>query len=426
MNPFYAALPMALALSLFGCREAQVREPKLEKMSPRSAASQLKPLSRDVFRGICLAHTYEDNGAAGYGTETSRRTLREIRGLGANWVSLTPFAFMKHRHATQVMLIDELSKQWSKQNAPRGIRGETDEVMRREIRAARELGLKVQIKPHIWMLDGSWRGKLDPGAASAMGARERSASNEASTRKTPAGEPPAGELPAEETPAKKTPAKKTPAKKTEWSAFWASYRAFLLHYAHMAARHGASMLVIGVELDHTMRFEPQWRSLISDVRRVYDGSLVYAANWDAVDKVPIWDALDYVGVQFYPPLARKKNASEATMNKTLARSLDSLERLSKRTQKPVIFTEVGFRAVADTALRPHEWPDPKNRNVDESAQAQTYRVFFRGIQKRRWAAGVFLWKWFTDPNTNEEGPAGFSPRNKRAQKILERAFYVPR
>ena len=55
------------------------------------------------------------------------------------------------------------------------------------------------------------------------------------------------------------------------------------------------------------------RHLVAEVRAIYGGKLVYAANWDEIDRVRFWDALDYVGVQLYAPLARRADESDEAM-----------------------------------------------------------------------------------------------------------------
>jgi hypothetical protein len=46
--------------------------------------------------------------------------------------------------------------------------------------------------------------------------------------------------------------------------------------------------------------------LIKKVRAVYSGKLTYAENWDCIDKVLFWDQLDYIGVDAYFPISKKK------------------------------------------------------------------------------------------------------------------------
>ena len=321
-------------------------------------------LPEGVQQGVCVAHNYQRKGRRGYGSATSLETLKELRALGVEWVSLTPFGFMRSLSDPEVHPIG---------NVPAG---ETDDRMRKEIRAAKKLGLHVLLKPHIWIIGGAWRGNIDPGSAAA------------------------------------------------WSQWFKSYERWILHYAELAAEEGADELVIGVELKSTeRRFQDRWRRLAAKVRKRFKGNITYSANWDDASRVPWWDAVDYISVQFYPPLADKGDATHAEVTQRLNARLDELESLANAQKQRVSFTEVGFRSAPGAHVHPHEWPERANAQAaDVGVQALGYRVFLRSIQDRPWVRGVYWWKWFTDPKTAEEGPTGFSPRKKPAEGVLRAAY----
>jgi hypothetical protein len=89
----------------------------------------------------------------------------------------------------------------------------------------------------------------------------------------------------------------------------------------------------------------------------------------------------------------------------------------------VLFTEVGYRAASDALVHPHEWPERKAEvRFDARAQATGYQTLIEAVRTRPWVQGLYWWKWFTDPKTAEEGPAGFSPRGKLAETILRAAY----
>ena len=330
---------------------------------PRCAAG-VAPLPSRIERGMCLAHNYQRGGSRGYGSETSRATLVELESLGVEWVSITPFGFMQRLDEPTVHSIG-------------GYRaGETDERVIREIEAANALGLHVLLKPHIWVVDGQWRGHIDFD------------------------------------------------EDARWKQWFEAYETWILHYADLAEAHGVEGLVIGVELRSTeRRFERRWRKLVRRIRQRFRGKLTYAANWDDAASLPWWDAIDFVGVQFYPPLASAQGASRASIDATLRARLDDLEKLSADVDRPVIFTEVGFRTANDALTRPHAWPERSGDvTIDPRVQALGYRSFLDAIRTRNWVSGVYWWKWFTDPKTTEEGPSGFSPRGKPAESILRAAY----
>jgi hypothetical protein len=66
---------------------------------------------------------------------------------------------------------------------------------------------------------------------------------------------------------------------------------------------------------NTTEREDEWRALISNIRKVYSGKLIYAANFhEEYEHVKFWDALDYIGVQAYFSLAIKQEGNVARIS----------------------------------------------------------------------------------------------------------------
>lgn len=340
-------------------------EPRVEpNLEPSGCASAVPALGAHVARGVCYAHEYRDQGARGYGSTTSAATLDELRALGVDTVSLTPFAFMRALDVPEIQLAGSHAS------------AETDERLTREVAACRARGLRVMLKPHLWVQGGAWVGTI------AM--RDDA----------------------------------------DWTRWLASYRAFVLHYARFAATHALPSFVIGVELDPiVIRFESFFRELVAEVRAIYDGELLYAANWDRAVDVGLWDAVDAIGVQFYPPLADVPDAPREALDTRLAHYMSVLQTLHRRTQRPIVFTEVGYRSAPGAEVRPHAWPEhDAERVVSFATQHRAYEAFFASLRGNEFVRGVYVWKWFTDPETRDEGPDGFSPRGKPAEAVLRAAY----
>lgn len=324
-----------------------------------SPAADARKDAEPFQRGVCYAHAWRGGGDDGYGSTTSQKTLERLQRLGVGWISLTPFGFMQSTRAVEIRVA-----------GARGP-GESDERMRREVEHAHALGIKVALKPHLWIRHGEWQGDLV------------FASDDA------------------------------------WRAWFTSYRAFILHYAALAERDHYDMLVIGTELKSATACDPEcWRALIAELRGVYHGPLTYAANWDEAERVPFWSALDFIGIDAYAPIAKKSGAAEPELCLAWNALARSLEALSKRTGKRVILTELGYRATRDAAMAPATWPesDP-NPQFDGAEQASCFRAAFSTLWGKRWLAGVYVWKWFTD-SRDENGPTDFSPADKPAESVI--------
>ncbi len=311
-------------------------------------------------RGVCYASAWR--GDAGYGSAISARTLERLRKLGVEWISLTPFGFMESTDAVEVHL-----------NDARG--PESDERLQREVVSAHKLGMKVALKPHLWIRHGAWQGDL------------KWANDDA------------------------------------WRKWFASYRSFILHYAERAERDHYDLLVLGTELKSATACDQKcWRGLIADMRHAYHGALTYAANWDEAEAVPFWDALDFVGVDAYAPIAQKRGASDEELCLAWGSLARQLESLSRRTGKRILLTEIGYRDARDAALSPATWPE-KDRNAvaDPAHQASCFRAGFSALWGRPWLAGIYIWKVFTDDKT-EQGATDFAISGKPAEQVV-REFY---
>ncbi|MEO0341783.1 MAG: hypothetical protein AAF242_21590, partial [Bacteroidota bacterium] len=142
----------------------------------------------------------------------------------------------------------------------------------RRINWAKAKGFQVMIKPHVWLMNadnGKWRSDI------AMQSE------------------------------------------ADWDKWFGRYEFEILAFAELAQQVGAGAYCIGAELQQTVIQQPdRWRTLIRKVRTIYNGPLVYAANWnEELEQLTFWDELDYIGVQAYFPLVDKNNPSLESLEK---------------------------------------------------------------------------------------------------------------
>lgn len=333
------------------------------------AASPVRPapraLPRDFQRGVCYAHLHALG--TGYGSAQSRKTLLRLRALGVDCVSLTPFGYMQRVTWPHVRMPRDPSL--------------GDSLLLRELATIRGLGMRALLKPHLWSRDfyrGHWTGEIAMGSAG------------------------------------------------DWNSWFADYGRFLLHYAGIAEQGCAYALCIGAELGTATRERPEdFRRLIKRVRRVFHGKLTYAANWhDEFERIPFWDALDWIGVNAYFDLSQADTPTVAEIERAWGPVAERLHLLSARWERPVVLTEVGFRSVSHPAARTYSWQelDPDGR-LDLEAQRACYEGTFRALWGRPWLSGLYWWKWYTAPEGEEEGTAlDFTPEGKPAERVLARYY----
>jgi hypothetical protein len=155
----------------------------------------------------------------------------------------------------------------------------------------------------------------------------------------------------------------------------------------LARTSGARLVVIGTKLMSMSRHTAQWRELVARVRAPFPGRVTFAANQLAgASKIAFWDALDYVGIDAYMPLAANNpnptvdelvRAWTEFRDETGVRHhyLDQIGALQRRTRKPVLFTELGYRSGLGTAARPWDWDS--SLVAAQEPQARAYEAAFR-------------------------------------------------
>lgn len=279
----------------------------------------------------------------GFSSPQARAAIAQLAATGVRDAVFAPVVYQDTKTSSEV--------------AANALKTPSDDSLLAGMRYALSLGLRVGVKPHVDVHDGSFRGEIAP---------------------------------------------------DDPQAWFTSYEAVLLRYARLAQTAGAQLLVIGTELNKLQEDADRWRRLIRDVRGVYRGRLAYAANWSpGPAAVQFWDALDYVGVDAYWPLSTPTpQPSVAQLVAAWAPYVRDLAQVARKTGKPALLTEVGFPARAGSHANPAN-PDGGGADIDRAAQARAYEAVYRAWRGVPELRGVLWWEWSTD--ARDVVPGGYSP-----------------
>ena len=307
------------------------------------------------FKGLSVVAPKQDVGNQPY---------CDLRSIGANAVAVIPFGFSRQGQAK--VQYDYADWQWW---------GETKKGAERSIEYAHSEGLKVMLKPQIY-IPGSWPGAVDF---------------------------------VEE----------------DWTKWEASYRTFILDFARIAQRQQVEVFCIGTELDlAAIKRSRFWLDLIKELRGVYKGQLTYAANWDKYDQIDFWADLDFIGIDAYFPLLDKKDARVRDLKKAWSNHVNGMELLVQKYNKPVLFTEYGYLSVDNCAFE--NWTlEAKRRSLAANEQAQdiAFEALYSTFAEKDWWAGGFVWKWYIDEGTRERRPeTDYTPQAKKAFYTIKKWY----
>jgi hypothetical protein len=285
------------------------------------------------------------------------QSMRNLRQLGVDTVALNVFWFQ-----------DKVSSTAIAEDAGRF--SITESAARHAIRSIKSLGMDVLLKPQVDVRDGAWRGTINPAPA-------------------------------------------------DRSAWFGSYGEFINTWAAIARDEGAIGLSVGTEMNAVQRHDVEWRAVVASARGRFGGWLTYSANWDAYQNVPFWDALDVVGIDAYFPLSRSDNPTAAELRHSwtrLATTIADWRSSNGFGDRPVIFSEVGYRSVHGAARRPYRFGAAGA--VDLRTQADAYEALLSVMTHQPWFGGAFFWNWLPDPAAGGPLDVDYTPQNKPAEAVL--------
>ena len=326
--------------------------------SPSSPTPTPTPQAgRFEYGGVTHVAWWHDEYATPAGTDARRA----LAGTGVRWAGVLNTWYMERRNANGIR--------------PLADRSNDDDAVRRAIDEMHALGLKVMLKPHVDVEDGTWRGQIAP---------------------------------------------------TDPARWFESYGAFLEHHAAIAAEKNVALLCIGTELVSMSgsRYAGEWASLIARVRVIYGGLLTYAANAvepaDEFTSVSFWGRLDLLGADVYTPLTDRTSPTRAELVAGWRRNryghdmVAALRNFQQAHGKPLVFTEIGYRS-GDGANRT-PWDYGASMAPDPGEQADCYAAMYEVFSGETWMKGPFWWAWDVSPPA--AGDTGYSPRGKPAEDVL--------
>ncbi len=298
--------------------------------------------------------------------EVAQEHVEEILKIHANSAAVMPFGFIRDLGSPDIIFDTE--RQWF---------GETTKGAKQYIQMLKKNGVAVMVKPQLWVSRGAFTGTI------SMATQE------------------------------------------DWQQLERSYEQFILAYAQLAQETNVPIFCIGTELEQFVAHRPTyWTALIKKIRAVYTGKLTYAANWDEYKRTPFWKELDYIGIDAYFPLSEAKTPTVNELREGWQPWKEKIRTLAKTVNRPVLFTEFGYRSMDYTAKKP--WlVDRSEEGVNMIAQVNSKEAIFEEFWTEDWFAGGYLWKWFIHhENSGGVTDNRFTPQNKPAQRTVAKHYQL--
>ncbi len=300
-----------------------------------------------------------------FSSSESDESLRLLAETNTEWIAIC-FAWAQSNTKSYDIRVDP-------------VRTATTESVQHAITTAHSLGFKVMLKPMVDTLEEEqsqgyptvWRGEIQPSA--------------------------------------------------EW---FESYSNFINSFAEFAEENDVELFSVGCELKGTTGAKEEWEKVIAGVRERYSGPIIYAADWTNYKNIEWWDSVDYVGIDAYFPLSFKYNPSLDELKTAWTNHANDIEEWISIVNKPVIFTEIGYRSGDGTNFAPSNyWLDMP---VDLQEQQDCYEAAFQTLWNRSWFYGFYWWTWIHDPEKGGLDDPNHTPQNKPAQDVVTNWYSLSR
>lgn len=311
-------------------------------------------LSYPIFQKGMSYVTWSQDGFSDRASDLSIKAMSEI---GVKCVAIVPTWYQKEYDSTKMEMTE---------------RTPSDAGIRRAIQKAHDEGMFVMLKPHVDLENDEESTRSDIGFHSD----------------------------------------------DKWKEWFDNYTRFIVHYAKMAESENVEFFCIGTELTFATTQTDMWKNkVIPEVRKVFKGYIIYAANWDAYTEVGFWDELDYVGIDAYFPLAEKGTPQYEELKAGWKKWAKDIGQWAAKVKKPVLFTECGYASVNTAAVRP--WQENRASQPNPALQADCYKALLEELWNEPWFFGVYWWNWNTYSGSGGLNNRDFTPQNKPAAECLK-------
>ena len=184
--------------------------------------------------------------------------------------------------------------------------------------------------------------------------------------------------------------------------WWRNYNSELKRIGFLAQNLQLERLIVGTELCSLEKSSSRWKSLILELRKIYDGQLTYSANWDHYEAISFWEDLDEISLTAYFPID-----STHSIEDDWQKFLSEAEEYALTKQRPLLITEYGYPSLSSALREP--WNETVKASSDQELQAvlveRSTKLLLDEIakNKRLGVQQAFLWNWFGKGGDSDHG-----------------------
>lgn len=290
--------------------------------------------------------------------------MERLHSNGLDWICITVNAFQETFSSTKIFPFYNLTQ--------------SDDDVRFAVKKAKELGMKVCLKPVVNCMDRTWRARI----------------NFYENRRY-------------------------------WDEWFKAYKNFITYYAEIAENTGCEMLCTGCEMDGMDTQAERCLDMIAEVRKLYSGIIMHNINHGDELKYKWLSAVDIIGISGYYRVSSPDDHSKEHMMKVWAEKKEVLKKAHEVYGRPVMFAEIGVRNERGCTEYPWDFKHREDVVLDEDEQALFYETAMESYWDEPWFSGFFWWDWKAKlpPAEKANEDRDFGIYMKKAESVL-REWYT--
>jgi hypothetical protein len=207
---------------------------------------------------------------------------------------------------------------------------------------------------------------------------------------------------------------------TDVAGWFRSYGVWIGKIAREAQALGLSEFVISTETTQLYHYEDRWKKLVAELRSQFRGPLILTVNWGD-EEHSFWADVDAIGVSAYYPLSVLPDPTQEELDSAWRAQRDHLLALSRKWNRPIHITEVGYTSTTAAARTP--WDYTVGQDISDFAlQSRCFEAFRKAWENQ--TAMVRATVWATEMGNPSSGtfPFSFETLDKPAEGVLREFF----
>ena len=214
-----------------------------------------------------------------------------------------------------------------------------------------------------------------------------------------------------------------PTDKVTW---FSQYETIINQIAQYAQSENLYGMYVATNFVHMEEFETDWIRIIQNVKKVYQGKVIFRTNWwktaswapetvqayQATLNRTFWQYVDVISIAAYFEVTDEINPSSETLQKELHSTeiydrkqdiVSEIKAFNDKWNKPVFFGELGLPPYSNAPSKPYDNQMDKTSKYSEAVQSNWFDAWYTVFSQFDWWLGYSIFEIGSNSSYNPYG-----------------------